>query len=255
MPTKADATALVLAESTRRAQVHVRQQMVSDVSRVWAVLNFDRLQQTWPSWLEVMLRTLRRYHSQSADEAALFYRATRQLELGDPGEAKLADPPSEEWVSRALGYAAPGAYQRQIAAKASPEQANRSALVQTLGTSSRIAMDGHRTTIEQSAKADRAALGYYRVTDGDPCAFCALMASRGMVYKNEDTAGARANDSFTGPGLFKFHNDCGCTIAPGFKRGVALTGVAAEAAKVYENRGEGDALAAFRKAWNNRHAA
>jgi hypothetical protein len=91
------------------------------------------------------------------------------------------------------------------------------------------------------------------MTDGDPCAFCALMASRGPSYTDKGTAGGSANAKFIGEGLFKFHNDCGCTVAPSFQRGTKhLSPIAQEAARVYSKETDAPTLAAFRKAWNNR---
>jgi hypothetical protein len=60
-----------------------------------------------------------------------------------------------------------------------------------------------------------------------------------------------ANAKFIGEGLFKFHNDCGCTVAPAFQRGTKPDPIAQEAAGSTERTDEADA-AAFRKAWNNR---
>jgi hypothetical protein len=77
------------------------------------------------------------------------------------------------------------------------------------------------------------------VTDDDPCAFCALLASRGLVYKAE-TVG------------FEAHNDCACYGMAAFSRDIELPKVAQEAAEVYRNRGKGPALKAFRKAWESR---
>lgn len=57
----------------------------------------------------------------------------------------------------------------------------------------------HRSTVIQSAEA--VGSGWRVVTDGNPCSFCAMLASYG-----EDVKGARAWPSHY------FHPDCGCTI-------------------------------------------
>lgn len=118
------------------------------------------------------------------------------------------------------------------------------ALSTTLGTASRIVMDGSRTTITDTIAADPVAVGWYRLTDGHPCAFCAMLASRGITYKSEKTAD------------FQSHNDCGCTAAPAFSRDQELPDVNHEALSVYRDatRGvkSGGQLAAFRQAWDAR---
>jgi hypothetical protein len=148
---------------------------------------------------------------------------------------RLAPEPPQDWLDKAFGYSGPGLFQRDVARP-------NTALTTTLGTASRIVLDGGRTTTLDTMKADPVAVGWYRVTDDDPCAFCALLASRGVVYK-EDTVG------------FEAHNQCACYGMAAFSRDVELPKVAQEAADVYRNRGDGAALPAFRKAWNDRHNA
>ena len=59
--------------------------------------------------------------------------------------------------------------------------------------------NAHRDTVIRSAQAVES--GWRVVTDGNPCSFCAMLASYG-----EDVKGARAWPSHY------FHPDCGCTI-------------------------------------------
>jgi hypothetical protein len=215
-----------------------------DVATGVAGLNFQHIGRSWPVWLRVMSALLGKYHGSRRRLAALFYRAARQAATGDPGDVtpvRLAPSPSDEWVSRALGYSAVGVYSEADGRpRRAPDVAGRSALTQTLGTSARIVQDGSRTTIVESAKADDKAVGWYRVTDGDPCAFCALMASRGVVYKSTTVD-------------FEAHNDCGCTSAPAFSRDIELPAVSREADRIY--RSGNASLSDFRKAWRQRNAS
>lgn len=249
-------TTAALAEAARRRQLALRREVVAATAVTWRTLDFDRLTQTWPGWLRDMTDVLTRMHATSADEGALFYRALRQHETGDPGTAVIANPPSSEWTARALGYAAVATYNRLTSTGNAPEVANRHALTKTVGTSARILLDGGRSTIRASVLADDKARGWYRITDGAPCAFCALVASKGVAYKSRDTAGADANDDFTGSGLFKFHNDCGCSVAPSFTGTVALTGPAQDANDLYfggiDKLPNKERMTAFRKAWASR---
>jgi hypothetical protein len=235
---------LALAEAARRAQLEIRRQMLADVARLWPVLNFQHPDRTWPGWLRAMSVVLGRYHGQSAQAGGLYYRAARQAALGDPGDVslvKLAAAPADQWVTRALGYSAVGVYRKQtVDLGRAPDVAARAALTQTLGTSARIVQDGSRTTVVQSVHADDKAVGWYRITDGDPCAFCALMASRGVVYKSTTVN-------------FEAHNDCGCTSAPAFSRDQELPAISREADRIY--RSGNASLADFRKAWRGRATA
>lgn len=68
-------------------------------------------------------------------------------------------------------------------------------------------MRGGWDTIEESVRSDRRALGWQRVTSGDPCAFCAMVASRGPIYK-EDTVD------------FEAHDHCSCEPEPVYSESV-----------------------------------
>lgn len=98
-------------------------------------------------------------------------------------------------------------------------------------TADRWAKDGGRQTVMDSAEAS--GRGWRRVSDGNPCAFCALLVSRGAAYTSPESAltvvgrgqeirqgprrrggqakGRRARGS-RGLGE-KFHDHCGCTVA------------------------------------------
>lgn len=228
------------ANQSRTIQLALSAALAKDVARLWPNLDRKRLDETFPNWLQLMVRLVARYHGMSSLASSIYYRDARQAHLGLPTPdslLKLAPAPSDEWMTRAFGYSGPGLL-RDGAFQDS------SALSTTQGTAVRIAQSGSRQTILQTVAADQKALGYYRVTDGQPCAFCALLASRvalkgrGALYKSKESAS------------FKAHNDCGCTAAPLFSHDQALPEVSTRAAEVYRNRGSGPALGAFRKAWN-----
>jgi hypothetical protein len=71
------------------------------------------------------------------------------------------------------------------------------------GTVDAAAMDGGREVIDRAMREDRLVKAVARGTSSDPCAFCAMLASRGFVYKNEKTAGL-------GDEVEKFHINCHC---------------------------------------------
>ena len=198
-----------LAQGARGIQLGLRAELVRDVTRMWPRLNFADLGSTWPAWLQVMSVLLRRYHARSVSSAALYYQAARQSETGDPGGPGLvlsAGTLESVWVDKSLGWSAPGVYSKLLRADTPPPLAAQKALVQTLGVSSRLVMDGGRRTIADTADADDACYGYARITDGNPCRFCAMVASRGAVYKTAAAAGESR----------RWHNHCGCTVAPSF---------------------------------------
>lgn len=61
-----------------------------------------------------------------------------------------------------------------------------------------------RETVRQNALRDPGAAGWRRLTHGDTCKLCAMLAERGAVYKQ-------------GTATFAAHTDCDCTAQPVFK--------------------------------------
>jgi len=120
-----------------------------------------------------------------------------------------------------------------------------------VGTERLVLNQGRETTVE-NVQRDRQARAWAREVRPGCCAFCALMASRGPAYRSQDTAGGNANIRFTGGGKFKFHNNCYCDVVPVFGA-YEMTATAREAEAIYKNRGQGDALNAFRRAWEDRN--
>jgi hypothetical protein len=80
------------------------------------------------------------------------------------------------------------------------------------GAASRHVLTGGRRSLLTLLEADPQAVGWARVTDGDPCAFCAMLASRGVVYGSEAAAG------------FSAHDHCACTAEPAYSRAAPLPG-------------------------------
>ncbi|SIL90379.1 MULTISPECIES: hypothetical protein [Mycobacteroides] len=85
----------------------------------------------------------------------------------------------------------------------------------------------------ESPQGGKAAIGYARVTDNDPCYFCAVLASQGAVYYSEDSFD-RSNSlirevkwtsnsdkgtrrAFLGDGPAKVHDNCRCTLRPVYR--------------------------------------
>jgi hypothetical protein len=152
--------------------------------------------------------------------------ATRDLRVVEPQTAPTTPvPPSEEVIQAA---------ERDLVAGAE-----------------RLVLNQARLTTVENVQRDREARGWAREVRPECCYFCALMASRGAVYKSADTAGRDANQRFTGTGRFKFHNNCSCVAVPIFGT-YELSDTAKAAAAAYKNRGKGDPMNAYRKVWEAR---
>jgi hypothetical protein len=104
-----------------------------------------------------------------------------------------------------------------VPARDDPAAQARASRTKVDGIASRLVGDMGRGAIVDSAAEDRAAVAVARMAAPDACAFCRVMAIRGAVYKNEQTAGRRANARFVGAGEFKYHDHCRCWVTPLFE--------------------------------------
>src|SRR5690606_6285792 len=83
------------------------------------------------------------------------------------------------------------------------DEARRKSFVESSGAATKAVLTGGRKSLLTLMEADRQLIGWVRVTDGNPCAFCAMLASRGIVrYKSEAAA------------KFQAHDHCACTAEP-----------------------------------------
>lgn len=123
---------------------------------------------------------------------------------------------AEDRIEANLNSTGIASYKKAIRAGQSPEKALDTMAVNLTGSASTLALEGGRETVRDAVLSDDEAIGWARVADADPCAFCAMLISRGAVYRSRETAGAAKNKQFEGEGMFKFHNHDGCSAVPVF---------------------------------------
>ena len=136
-----------------------------------------------------------------------------------PGEETELDRFSDlqpDRVEATLNSTGIASYKKALRAGQTPEQARDTMTTNLAGSATTLVLEGGRQLIHDTTLDDDEAIGWARITDPDPCAFCAMLASRGAVYRSRGTAGAEANKKFVGDGMFKFHNHDQCTARPIF---------------------------------------
>jgi hypothetical protein len=192
----------LLTELHRRQQVSLRAGLMRDVVafyRLWELKD--------PASYAAMERALiivaRDGGMQAAALAANYYEAFRAFEVPTARliSIPLAAPPPDEQIRAAIAATAKHGVLRGLQAGQPYEQAMANGLVEVSGAVTRLALNTGRETIQQGVKRDPEARGWSRVTSGDACAFCAMLASRGPVYK-EDTVD------------FEAHDHCSCASEP-----------------------------------------
>jgi hypothetical protein len=232
----------VITERHRRAQVAVATRLTARLRAAWSFLDVADIDATRTLWLAVSADVLRDEHAESVARSDGYFSDFRRAEVGAP----LATAPTTLELPTAaivsLDVLGPVAIKQKIAAGIPPATAKTTAFSELARTAQLHVLDGGRATLERRTRSDRRALGYQRVTDGDPCYFCAMLASRGPVYSKNSFRNA------------KVHGGCGCTLEPVYSRDGAWAAVASQWSDLWETATKGlsghDAVKAFRREYD-----
>jgi hypothetical protein len=203
--------------------------------------------------MEAVRALVGQYGAASATLAARSYDGQRDA-ANAPGrfDADPAASPADEQVEASLRWATKDLWstdEEQAPFDVRLAQAEQRAQA----VAQKLVADQGRATIREAVDRDGGAVAYARAAALGGCSFCKLMASRGAVYKNAQTAGREANEKFTGDAsVAKFHDNCHCTIVPVFRgQQFELSAHAREWDRLYREYAQGhsgDQLRLFRRA-------
>lgn len=223
--------------------------MAQQILLVWReLMNPAKVDASWPAVRAALIPLVVRAREQSAALAGTAYADARR-DAGVDGEFDPEGPLllMRRRLEAALDVTGPVEFKRAIAAGRNPQQAMDAAAVRMVGSTQYLALEGGRSVMKQSIDRDEAATGYARVTDADPCHWCAMLASRGPVYKSAKTAGDPRQ------GGNRYHDHCACQAWPAFTNDEPFIGIAE---KLYDDwlaatrgRGGKHAVNAFRRWW------
>jgi len=105
-------------------------------------------------------------------------------------------------------------------------------------------MNCGRDTVMAAVESDSECIGFARATGGVACSFCAMLASRGAVFKSSDSGG------------FQAHDGCNCTVEPVYSSNPVLPPGAEQYRDLWDEATAGlggvDARNAFRRALTGR---
>jgi hypothetical protein len=224
--------------------------------------------ETVSAWINLAVDLIVDWRAESAKRALAYYTAFRRIELPatrtavepqpfDPARYEGIAPPSLPQIRTSLLVTGPIGYRSRIVKGFTPTLARTTTFTAVSGAASRHVQDGGRRQLIGTANADEMAVGFSRVTDGDPCAFCAMLASRGPVYHNRATASLTTERSKRGPGE-QYHDHCGCSAEPSFNRDTDWPARNRGFEQLWKDTTEGlsgkHALNAFRRALNAQKA-
>ena len=187
-----------LTAAQKRDQIRHASAVLARSKIAWSrYLDVDNLDGSFPAWVLIMEEIVQGGFDGSASLAAGYLHRFAEAEgftvNGVPDvlfdRAKLV----EEMLVNG-----PVSIKQKIAKGMSPDAAKDAALERWLGVVQERTMDGGRDFLIGASKYSGKAGRWRRVTDGEPCAFCAMLAARGPVYTSETVK-------------FDSHERCGCT--------------------------------------------
>ncbi|MEH6373632.1 hypothetical protein V7793_04615 [Streptomyces sp. KLMMK] len=244
----------VLADGHRR-----RQEALSRVLRKEYLAAWSRYQaattspETERAWAATVTRMVHKYGRASAELAADYYTEARTAAKATTTfSVPVADPPPLTQITASRNALRKSAAPRP---RDDEEAAERWRLTQRdrdLAAVQRLAAQAGRRTIENAARADPAAVGWIRVTGEKCCAFCALLAIRGLIYGDRKRAVHTASGD-------PYHDRCACSVEPVFRgRASDDEPQIAEWEELYYDASSGkygaEKMRAFRRAFEARYS-
>lgn len=187
-----------LTDTHRQQQVVLRASIEQAATALDELMDLDDVAGSFPAWFagrsvlaNAGIETSRRLATAYVGE---YGRAEAGVELvaGRPG----VDPQRVAFEAHVDAVVMTKA---RIAAGMSPEEAWRIQSAISYGKLGQMVLDAGRQTITTSSFKYSGRRGRWRrVSDGAPCAFCAMLVGRGPVYQEQSVQ-------------FRAHNHCGCT--------------------------------------------
>lgn len=192
-----------LTEAHRLSQTSIGVRLSAEMLLLWSLVDTKQLDRTVPQWLAAAMALIQVRRIESVRLAASYLTAFRTLEApaAVPFRPILATSLDTLAASTSLRVVGPISVKRAMAAGRSLARASEVASTNTARTAMRHALEGGRDTIAATVRADPSVRGFRRVTSGDACKFCTMLAGRGAVY-----SGATAT--------FQAHDGCSCSAEP-----------------------------------------
>lgn len=240
-----------LTSRHRLQQLQLRSATVRDLLLLFRRFDPLELSKSWSAIEPALVALIQARHPISAGLAGRYLAEFRNAEQV-AGTASVVLAPSltaEELIPnlRVVGIA--NAWRLKDMNRA-PGEIVKTTITNVEGEVTRQTLAGGRSTLVDTVRADPKARGYTRVTDGNPCHFCAMLAGRGPVYNSD------ASSSFDA------HRKCGCTGEPVYftdspwpDEAYKWKALYDESAKAVRAAGTSDFSGDVRREFRRRHAA
>lgn len=185
---------LTEAELHRDAVQDIATLAIADLVRDWRRLDVFDPARASRDVEDLMVTLSRQYGDVAAGFAAEWYE-DRRVEAGVPSRftARPGSLPPVEQVGAIARWGVGPLWSRE-----SPDP--DLALSKLSGGLQRMVADADRTTTWENARRDPAGVRYMRLAAVDACAFCAMLSTRGGVYRSEGSASGQ------------YHDHCRCSV-------------------------------------------
>lgn len=236
-----------LAESFRQQQAFQVAWLLLEIVGLWGLLDLRNVIASWPQ-VRTAIAAIITEQSQVMGQAGNAYyqqvRATAGV-LGLPPVLTVPPPPAENLIRATLDSTGPYSLLARIKQGRDVSEAAQVTGAMVGAAATRLIQNGARTAVLQAVQQDSAAVAWYRVTAADPCAFCAMLASRGAIYRSAASAG------------FKAHSRCRCSAAAVFSkedaRALKDNDLYRQWKQVTRGYGGQDAIRVWRRYWDAKH--
>lgn len=214
------------------------------------------------AWVDLMLPRIVAGNRSVASLAAAYATTLRQIEL--PNAPKITFDPLtsaiEDAVKTSLYVTGPTAYLNKakvienldvdpISKQAMLAEAKQVTSQNVAAAVTRHVQNGGRRTLAAVPDQDKTTLGYVRVTSSSPCFFCAMLASRGLVFGTDSFAAS--DPRFVGDGTAKVHDNCSCSLKAVYTKSDKFYQATLQYTDMWRRwgAGGGDAINNFRKGY------
>lgn len=195
------------AEQARQAALTAL--LAAAMARAFQLIDINDLPGSLPRFRVAVTALVHKYGQASASLAARWYAGQRTA-AGIPGRYVpiAADPAGAAQIRASLDWATKGLYSQTPDLPA----------VQTLtgGVAQKMVVDAARNTLIEAIQADKRCRGWARQARPDACAFCAMLSTRGAVYKSKESASLTSGTRGSRPAGLKYHDNCHCLPVPLF---------------------------------------
>lgn len=213
-----------LTVAHKRAQDALTGRALRELERAWSMAD-PADPGSWLRYVESAERIVGQAQGASARVSLSYFqrfRAAELMALGTVDEAFrliLPNAPTAGVVEVLVSRFGPAFVQQLISSRGlSVDEAKRIALSGHLGSLTEEILSGGRTVIDAGITNDPRVIGWRRVASSNCCSFCAMLASRGAVYKDRRAAlGTRKGGGRGGKGA-GVHRHCKCQMEPVYSR-------------------------------------